>query len=103
MGGMNPIDARPKLLYAGSCAKCRFLSRLVVILSLGTIERVPLERPEWQKFYYEDYPQARGYPVLFWNGQPRFGPRVFLLTTLVIVASWGWKLRRHGRSGTVRV
>jgi len=103
MGGMNQTDLRPTLLYAGTCGKCRFLSRLVTLASLGNIRRVPLETPEWRKFYYQDYPQARGYPVLFWKGRPHFGARVFVLTPLVVAASWGCKLRNLWRSGEVRV
>jgi hypothetical protein len=84
----SPHAEKPLLLYAGSCPKCAFLSRLVVLLSLNTIHRVPLERPEWEKFYFEDYPQARGYPVLFVEGQPIFGARVFLAVPVLIVKTW---------------
>jgi hypothetical protein len=95
-------NQRPMLLYAGSCWKCRLLSRLVVIASLGVIRRVPLEIPAWRKFYYEDYPQAQGYPVLFWNGTPHFGAKVFVLTPLVVVATWGMRLRSAIRPGLLR-
>jgi len=91
-------DAGPLLLFAGSCVKCRFLSRCVELASLGVIRRESLERPEWRKFYYEDFPQARGYPVLFVRGVPIFGFRVFFAVPGVIVSSlWNlaWKgLRR---------
>ena len=59
-----------------------------MLLSFNTIRRVPLERPEWEKFYWEDYPQARGYPVLFITGQPIFGVRVFLAVPLLLVKTW---------------
>lgn len=43
---MRAAKSRPKLLYRGRCRKCRMLSRLAVVLSLGLIVRVPLESPE---------------------------------------------------------
>lgn len=95
-------DSAPLLLYAGSCAKCRFLSRCVELASLGAIRRVSLERPEWQKFYYEDFPQAKGYPVLFVKGRPIFGARVFFAVPLVVVSSvWkmAWSRGRKSASG----
>ena len=84
----SPHEKEPLLLYAESCPKCRFLSRCVVLLSFNTIHRVPLERPEWEKFYWEDYPQARGYPVLFVKGQPIFGARVFGAVPLLLLRTW---------------
>jgi hypothetical protein len=84
----------PLLLYAGSCPKCRALARLTVLLSLHTVRKEPLEKPEWQKFYYEEYPQARGYPVLFLDGRPIFGRRVFLAVPRVILTCWVARLRR---------
>jgi hypothetical protein len=88
MSDISPDAERPLLLYAGSCPKCRFLSRCVVLLSFNTIRRVPLERPEWEKFYFVDYPQARGYPVLFIKGRPVFGAYVFLAVPLMIIKTW---------------
>jgi hypothetical protein len=88
MSDINSNPERPLLLYAGSCPKCRFLSRCVVLLSLKTIRRVPLERDEWEKFYYVDYPQARGYPVLFIKGRQVFGAHVFLAVPLLIIKTW---------------
>jgi hypothetical protein len=86
--GHNPGAEKPLLLYAGSCPKCAFLSRCVVLLSGKTIRRVPLERPEWEKFYFVDYPQARGYPVLFIKGRPVFGARVFVAVPFLLIRTW---------------
>jgi hypothetical protein len=88
---------QPLLLYAGSCQKCRLLSRLVVALSLNNIRRVPLEKPEWRKFYYEDFPQAKGYPVLFLGGRPVFGLRVFMLVPVTVVYGWMMAVNKRFR------
>lgn len=96
---------RPLLLYAGSCPKCRFLSWLVVALSLGVVRRVPLERPEWKRFYEVDHPEARGYPVLFRRGRPVLGARVFWMVPVVLIETWvglvAAALRGRGVAGEI--
>lgn len=42
---------KPILLYRGTCAKCRLISRLVVGLSLGLVRRVPVLSPEARDLY----------------------------------------------------
>lgn len=81
-------NERHLLLYAGSCPRCRALARAVGVLSFGTVDLVSLERPEWRKFYYEDFPQAQGFPVLFLHGEPVFGWRVFLYTPRLVLHQW---------------
>jgi predicted DCC family thiol-disulfide oxidoreductase YuxK len=39
------------LLYRATCKKCRILSRLVVVLSLGYIRRIPNNSPEAQSLF----------------------------------------------------
>jgi hypothetical protein len=39
------------LLYRVTCKKCRILSRLVVVLSLGYIRRIPNNSPEAQRLF----------------------------------------------------
>jgi hypothetical protein len=85
---------RPVLLYAGSCPKCRWLSQAVVVASAGTVLRVPMEKPEWEKFYYQDFPQARGHPVLFVEGEPIFGSAVFRAVPVVVARTWVNKIHR---------
>lgn len=97
---LSASHQQAKLLYAGGCVKCRLLSAAVVAASLGTIERVPLERPQWEVLYDEIAPSARGYPVLLESGRMIWGPAVFLRTPLVAVRSalqLLLRMRRHER------
>ena len=77
----------PRLLYAGSCPKCRFLSACVVVLSFRRIRRIPLDQPEWRELYAR-LPEAHGYPVLIVNNRMVLGSRVFLRIPLLIMESW---------------
>lgn len=72
------MSARPPLLiYRDTCPKCRFLSRLAVMLSLGSIERVSLVSARAQGLTQE-HPEIEGkltllYPtgsVTGWNVVP---------------------------------
>jgi len=82
-----PAD-RIVLFYQGSCSKCRFLAKLVTGMSLSVIKKVPIERKESLKFFFEDHPKARGYPILFINARPFYSGYVFLAVPLAIVMSW---------------
>lgn len=77
----------PRLLYAVTCPKCRFLSACVTVLSFARIRRIPLDRPEWQEFY-AGLPEAKGYPVLIVNNRMIFGAGVFLHVPLLLIRSW---------------
>ncbi len=44
-------DPRPVLIYRSTCAKCRRLSRAVVILTLGRVRRIPLASLEAAALY----------------------------------------------------
>jgi hypothetical protein len=84
---------RPVLLYAGRCPRCRFLSRLIVALSLGMIERVPLDRAEAERFYYVEHPDARGRPALVDGDRMVWGWPVVPATFRVIGRTWIQKIR----------
>jgi hypothetical protein len=71
---------RALLLYAGSCPKCRWMARAIILLSAGQIEGVALDKPEWRRFYDEELPESRGSPVLVRAGIPIWGRRVFPVT-----------------------
>ena len=81
-------EPRAVLLYAGLCGKCRFLSRLIVLLSLGSIERLPLERREAEDFYIRKHPQARGNPVLVEGEKLTYGFGVFFSIPRFLLRSW---------------
>jgi len=65
------------LVYRGTCAKCRFLSRLVVILSSGTIRREALGSDMAERLA-RDHPETRGKLALIDGGRIVYGTRVFL-------------------------
>lgn len=79
---------RAVLLYAQRCPKCRFLSRLVTLLALGAIERVPLEHDDARRFYDQEHPEAKGYPALVEADRFTFGARVLLAVPRLIVRTW---------------
>jgi predicted DCC family thiol-disulfide oxidoreductase YuxK len=79
---------RPLLFYAGACPLCRLLSRGVVLLSLGAIRRVPLDRAAAEDFFLRDHPQARGKPVLVHGGRVAAGAAVLAAIPRAIAAAW---------------
>ena len=80
--------ARPLLLYAERCPKCRFLSRFVTVLALGALERVPLESEQARRFYDQEHPEAKGYPALVEGDRFTFGARVLLAVPRLIIRVW---------------
>jgi hypothetical protein len=74
---------RAVLLYAGTCPHCRAMARMIILLSCGQIEGLPLNRDEWRAFYDRELPQSRGRPVLFRRGVATWGPRVIPLALWV--------------------
>jgi hypothetical protein len=66
----------PLLLYRDSCAKCRFLSRLAVAVSLGAIERVPASSAVAGAIT-QQVPAAQGKLVLLDGARLVIGRRVF--------------------------
>ena len=79
---------RPLLFYAGACPLCRFLSRGVVLLSLGAIRRVPLGPAAAEAFFLRDHPEARGKPVLVHGGRVAAGAAVLAAIPRAVAASW---------------
>jgi predicted DCC family thiol-disulfide oxidoreductase YuxK len=89
------------LLYAGRCPKCRFLSALLVKLSLGSMRRVPLERDEARQFYRVEHPEAQGLPALSEGERFTFGWRVFFAVPRLILQTW-WGALTHRNAETSR-
>lgn len=71
------------LLYADSCPRCRWMAKVVLWLSAGSITGLPLEESAWRRFYDEELPESRGSPVLVRDGAPHWGLGVFPLTLWV--------------------
>lgn len=76
------------LYYQGYCRKCQIISKCVVWFSLYSIKRVPLERKESIQLFFEDYPGAKGYPILFINQRPIYNYWVFPAVPIGIVTGW---------------
>jgi len=89
----NTSRNRILLYYQGYCAKCRILSKTVVVMSLNFIKRIPLERDESIKLFFEDYPKAKGYPILFLGSRPVYNYWVFPAVPLAIVLSWYYRVK----------
>lgn len=81
------------LYYQGFCGKCRFLSKMVVFVSFNFIKRTPLERDDSIRLFYEDYPKAKGYPILFLGTMPVYNFWVFPAVPFAVVLSWFYSLR----------
>ena len=82
------------LYYQGYCRKCQILSKLVVLMSFNFIKRIPLEKDDSIKLFFEDYPKAQGYPILFLGQQPVYNYWVFPAVPGAIVLAWFYALRR---------
>ena len=96
---------RPHLFFDGHCPPCRWMSRLAVRLSLGSIMRVPLESSATQQLY-DAHPQARGQIVLLYRRQMSYGRRVFATLPRIVLSHWLTVLGRvlrlapsHGEHG----
>jgi hypothetical protein len=83
------------LYYQGFCGKCRFLSKLVVLTSFNFIKRIPLERDDSIKLFYEDFPKAKGYPILFMGSRPVYNYWVFPAVPFAVVMSWYYSIRHR--------
>jgi predicted DCC family thiol-disulfide oxidoreductase YuxK len=60
------------LFYRGTCPRCRLLSRIVTLLSLGQVKRLPIGSSEAQRLY-ELYPESRGKLALIVLGRVYVG------------------------------
>lgn len=89
----KPSTAPPQLLYAGECPKCRWISKMLVTLALGSMIRVPLDRAEAEQFYQE-HPEARGRPALVEDGRMTYGWQVLYSIPRLLVRVWWQRLSR---------
>lgn len=76
------------LYYQGYCRKCQIISQWVVWFSLNTITRVALEREQSIELFFEKYPKAKGYPILFIYKKPIYNYWVFLGVPFAILIGW---------------
>lgn len=88
------------LLYAGACPKCRFLSALLVKLSLGAMRRLPMEREEARRFYFVEHPEAKGLPALAEGDRFTYGWRVVLAVPRLILRTWWTALTRRSQESS---
>lgn len=90
----NPAPRhRIVLYYQGYCTKCKILSKIVVLMSLSFIKRIPLERDDSIKLFFEDYPKAKGYPILFLGKKPIYNYWVFPMVPFAVVISWFYRVQ----------
>jgi hypothetical protein len=83
---------RPRLFFKRACPPCALTSRLAVILSIGTIERVALESAEARAFYAR-HPGLEGMPLLIDGHRVVAGAAVFRALPAVVIAQWSRALR----------
>jgi len=81
------------LYYQGYCKKCQILSKMVVQMSFNFIRRIPLEVDDSIKLFFDDYPKAKGYPILFLGSRPVYNYWVFPAVPFAIVLSWFYTVR----------
>ncbi|WP_299222380.1 hypothetical protein [uncultured Aquimarina sp.] len=81
------------IYYQGYCGKCKILSKLVVLLSFNFVKRIPLEVDDSIKLFFEDYPKAKGYPILFLGARPIYNYWVFPAVPFAIMLSWVYRIQ----------
>lgn len=84
--------ARPRLFFKRTCPPCTWMSRLVVVFSLGLVRRTPIDSDEAAELYRK-HPGHEGQLVLLVGRRVTFGRRVFLsvpriVLTAPIVLTW---------------
>lgn len=79
------------IFYRDSCAKCRMLSWIAVIMSLGILSRVAISSEKAQETY-EQYPESRGKLLLVLNGRLFAGKKVFLNFPFTLIHWISFKL-----------
>src|SRR5262245_19999176 len=82
---------RPTLFYKNTCPPCQWMSRLVVIYSLGVIRRVALTSAEARELYRQ-FPDHAGQLVLIEQGRITFGRMVFAMVPRAVLLTWWWLL-----------
>lgn len=87
---------RVRVFYDETCPPCRTLSRLVVVLSLGAMARVPLGSEEAARLHRR-HPEWTGQLLLLDGGEAWLGPRVFAAVPRKILQVYGRLLARPFR------
>lgn len=82
-----------RLYYQGYCFKCKILSKMVVLMSFNFVKRVPLERDDSIRLFFEEYPKAQGYPILFLGERPIYNYWVFPAVPFAIILSWVYSIQ----------
>lgn len=86
---MGKLEAasRPLLLYRATCPRCRRLSRMVVALSGGAIQRIANDSDE-ARAIYAAHDAPVGKLALRYRGRWHVGRRVFAVTWAAIARAW---------------
>ncbi len=83
---------RATLFYKSYCPPCQWMSKLAVMLALGSIKRVPIEGDEANSIY-EKYREHQGQLILVKGNRVTFGRLVFAEIPRTIIIVW-WHLIR---------
>ncbi len=78
---------RPLLLYRHTCGKCRFISRLLVALSLATIQRAPIRSAEAERVLRQ-HPESKGKLALIRGTEIVTGWPVVPAVVRCVLRSW---------------
>jgi len=90
MTPMRPVLRPSRLYYRASCAKCRLLSALAVIISARSVHRIPLDSAEAAALHRK-WPETRGKLALERTDSVTTGWRVVPAALLAsFLALWGW-------------
>lgn len=86
------MTAPPVLLYRDTCPKCRRLSLIVALASLGFVHRLPIDTPE-AGLLLEQRGLGRTKAVLIWEDRAALGWRSLPAGILLGMASTPARLR----------
>ena len=77
------------IMYRDTCKKCRLLSWVAVILSLGVLRRIPISSDQAQ-ILYEAHPESRGKLLLVLDHHVITGSQVIWRFPTVL-PFWLWR------------
>lgn len=80
----HALTGTPRLFYKDSCPPCRWMSKLAVVLSCGTIRRIAISSIE-ARALYAIYPQHAGQLLLIEGSRLTAGRLVFAAVPATIV------------------
>lgn len=83
-------ELRSRLFYKSTCPPCSWMSKLVVLFSLGSIKRIPLNTHQ-AKIIYRQHTEYEGQLMLQNGKRITFGRSVFAMVPWCIVTTW-WRL-----------